>query len=347
MNGLFSPRDPRLPAGAPDARTPEQGSGSARVRPTAASFKVGAIALAFLILGYQTALFVTRAAGLKLAANRDRPDTVYVYLPSDYSGSGVGRQTRATLGIVRGGTASEAQRWGPATPDGLQPELPTGIVVERRNAPHSPRAEAYRRATRRVESFRFNPNTVSVEDLIRLGFSEKQARAIDNYRTKGGRFRRKADFAKSFVVADSVYRRLERFIDIPRVDLNRADSAALDALPGIGPWYAARIVSYRAELGGYSYPEQLMDIYRFDREKYDALSDLVFCSSPAPFALWSLPADSLRLHPYIRSAQAARSIVLFRDHTPREGWTVAALGEAGILPPEDASRLARCRLSPP
>ena len=325
MNGLFSPREPRHPAGAPDARTPEQGSGSARVRPTAASFKVGAIALAFLILGYQTALFVTRAAGLKLAANRDRPDTVYVYLPADYSP--VGSSTRQPSGDPAG--------------------LPTGAVIERRNAPHTPRAEAYRRATRRVESFRFNPNTVSVEDLIRLGFSEKQAQAIDNYRTKGGRFRRKADFARSYVVADSVFRRLERFIDIPKVDLNRADSAALDALPGIGPWYAARIVSYRAELGGYSYPEQLMDIYRFDREKYDALSDLVFCSPPAPFALWSLPADSLRLHPYIRSAQAARSIVLFRDHTPREGWTVAALGEAGILPLEDASRLARCRLSPP
>ena len=325
MNGLFSPREPRHPAGAPDARTPEQGSGSARVRPTAASFKVGAIALAFLILGYQTALFVTRAAGLKLAANRDRPDTVYVYLPADYSP--VGSSTRQPSGDSAG--------------------PPAGAVIERRNAPHTPRAEAYRRATRRVESFRFNPNTVSVEDLIRLGFSEKQAQAIDNYRTKGGRFRRKADFAKSYVVADSVFRRLERFIDIPKVDLNRADSAALDALPGIGPWYAARIVSYRTELGGYSYPEQLMDIYRFDREKYDALSDLVFCSPPAPFALWSLPADSLRLHPYIRSAQAARSIVLFRDHTPREGWTVAALGEAGILPPEDASRLARCRLSPP
>ena len=296
-----------------------------RVRPTAASFKVGAIALAFLILGYQTALFVTRAAGLKLAANRDRPDTVYVYLPADYSP--VGSSTRQPSGDSAG--------------------PPAGAIIERRNAPHTPRAEAYRRATRRVESFRFNPNTVSVEDLIRLGFSEKQAQAIDNYRTKGGRFRRKADFAKSYVVADSVFRRLERFIDIPKVDLNRADSAALDALPGIGPWYAARIVSYRAELGGYSYPEQLMDIYRFDREKYDALSDLVFCSPPAPFALWSLPADSLRLHPYIRSAQAARSIVLFRDHTPREGWTVAALGEAGILPPEDASRLARCRLSPP
>ncbi len=286
-----------------------------RVRPTAASFKVGAIALAFLILGYQAALFVARAARLRLEANRDRPDTVYVYLPAESSP-----------------VASSA---------------PEPVRTERRNAPHSPRAESFRRATRRVESFRFNPNTVSVDDLMRLGFSEKQARAIDNYREKGGRFRRKADFAKSFVVADSVFRRLERFIDIPKLDLNRADSTAFDALPGIGPWFAARMVRYRAELGGYSFPEQLMDIYHFDQEKYDGLADLVFCSPPKPYALWSLPADSLRLHPYIRSWQAARSIVLFREHTPREGWTVAALGEAGILPPEDIARLARCLLAEP
>jgi DNA uptake protein ComE-like DNA-binding protein len=316
---------------------------------SSAVFKVGAIALAFLMVGYQTALFVTRASRLRLEANRDRPDTVYVYsaAPEENAGPEVGLQTRATLGIVRGGTASGAQRWGPK--DGLQSKLPDGAggAVVRRNAPHTPYVESYRQATRRVESFRFNPNTVSVEDLIRLGFSEKQAAAIERYRASGGRFRRKADFAKSFVVADSVYRRLERFIDIPRVDLNRADSAALDDLPGIGPWYAKRILEYRAELGGYSFPEQLLDIYHFDREKFDALSDLIFCSPPEPFALWSLPADSLRLHPYIRTRQVARSIVLFRDHTPREGWTVAALGEAGILPPEDAARLARCTLAPP
>ncbi len=327
---------------------PKPAAGAPRPRPSAASFKVGAIALAFLILGYQTALFVTRAARLRLEANRDRPDTVYVYVPADYSGSGVGSPDvllRRTPPTSSG--SGPLPLTEPRVATAWRTELPTGTAIERRNAPHSPRVEAYRRATRRVESFRFNPNTVSVEDLIRLGFSEKQAQAIDNYRAKGGRFRRKADFAKSYVVDDSVYRRLERFIDIPRLDLNRADSAALDALPGIGPWFAARIVSYRAELGGYSYPEQLMDIYRFDREKYDALSDLVYCSPPAPFALWSLPADSLRLHPYIRSAQAARSIVLFRDHTPRAGWTVEALGEAGILPPDDIALLARCRLAPP
>lgn len=306
--------------------------GEAKDKPSAASFKVGAIALAFLIIGYQAALVVGRSARLRIEANRDKPDTVFVY----YNGAGlrVGERTPDSADATAKKNRNES-------------ELPDGPGIVRRNAKHSPGVEAVRRAIRRVETFRFNPNTVSVEDLIRLGFSEKQAQAIDNYRVAGGRFRRREDFAKSFVVADSVYRRLERFIDIPRVDLNRADSAALDDLPGIGPWFAARIIAYRDELGGYSFPEQLLDIYRFDREKYDGLADLVYCSSPTPYALWSLPADSLARHPYIRSRQAARSIVLFRDNTPREGWTVEALGSAGILPPEDAARLARCALAPP
>ena len=310
-------------------------------KPSAAVFKVGAIALAFLIVGYQAALFVTRASKMRLEANRDRPDTVYVYYndASEQFGSSDNQPTESQS-VPR--LPSLGNRFGSGT---IARTKSGGIA--RRNAPHTEYVESYRKETRRVESFRFNPNTVSVEDLIRLGFSEKQAAAIDQYRASGGRFRRKADFAKSFVVADSVYRRLERFIDIPKVDLNRADSAALDDLPGIGAWYAKRILEYRAELGGYSFAEQLMDIYRFDREKFDALSDLVYCSPPAPYALWSLPADSLQRHPYIRSRQAARSIVLFREHTPRDGWTVAALGEAGILPPEDAARLARCALAPP
>ena len=337
----------------------------AKDRPSAASFKVGAIALAFLIIGYQAALVVGRSARLRIEANRDKPDTVFVYYNS--AGQQVGSSSPQPSGDAgplplpseAGPSLLRSRGWlraGERAPDSAdataqntrnESELPDGPAIIRRNAAHSPGAEAVRRASRRVETFRFNPNTISVDDLIRLGFSEKQAQAIDNYRVAGGRFRRREDFAKSFVVADSVYRRLERFIDIPRVDLNRADSAALDNLPGIGPWFAARIIAYRNELGGYSFPEQLLDIYRFDREKFDALSDLVYCSPPMPYALWSLPADSLALHPYIRSRQAARAIVLFRDNTPREGWTVAALGEAGILPPEDAARLARCALAPP
>jgi DNA uptake protein ComE-like DNA-binding protein len=194
-----------------------------------------------------------------------------------------------------------------------------------------------------VESFRFNPNTVSVEDLMRLGFSEKQAQAIDHYRQKGGRFRRKADFAKSYVVADSVFARLEPFIDLPKLDINKADSVAFLALPGIGPWYAGKIVAYRRELGGFSHPEQLMEIYRFDREKYDGLSDLITCSKPEPYPLWTLPEADLARHPYI-SKEEAHGIVLYRTHQPRDAWTVEGLRQAGVLSPEHFAALSRCLL---
>ena len=182
---------------------------------------------------------------------------------------------------------------------------------------------------------------------MRLGFSEKQARSIDNYRAKGGRFRRKSDFAKSYVVADSVYRRLESYIRIPKVDINTADSAMFDALPGIGPYFAAKMEEYRGRLGGYSFPEQLLDIYNFGEERFDGLKDLIECSEPPAYELWTLPADELRKHPYIRSRQAADAIVLYRENTPAGSLSVEGLAAAGILPEEDAARLARCRIAAP
>ena len=42
------------------------------------SFTTGAIALVFLIIGFETALFVHKAAVTRLVADRDHPDTVYV-----------------------------------------------------------------------------------------------------------------------------------------------------------------------------------------------------------------------------------------------------------------------------
>lgn len=305
-------------------------------------FKVGAIALAFLVIGYQSALFLHKAAALRIESLRDRPDTVYVVdealAARLLEGSGAlsvdDRPADDADSSERKGTGHSAQAG--RTSSG-------GKVVIRRNAPHTEKVEQVRRATRKVESFRFNPNTVSIEDLIRLGFTEKQAQSIDNYRAAGGHFRRPSDFARSYVVSDSVFKRLEPYIVIPKLDINKADSAAFDGLPGIGPYFAARMVSYRQRLGGYSYKEQLMDIYNFDRQKYDGLSDLITCSKPAkPFRLWTLSADSLRLHPYIKDWQTARSIVLFRENTPRDSWTVQALAEAAILPEESARKLSRC-----
>ena len=151
------------------------------------------------------------------------------------------------------------------------------------------------------------------------------------------------------MVPDSVYKRLEKHIDIPLVDLNLADSAAFDALPGIGGWFASKMIEYRARLGGYSYKEQLLDIYRFDQEKFDALSDLIEVSQEyvTPYPLWTLPADSLKLHPYIGNYETAKAIVLYRETTSSEQWTVKNLSSNGILKADSAAKLAKCIIEMP
>lgn len=303
------------------------------------SFVVGVIALVFLIVGYQTAMFVYRASVMKIVSNRDEPDTVYIYGSLD---SHVADVFQNDVGKVR-----DTSLRGPEPRVNVKVNTP---AVQRKSSSHSTIAEAVRQAAprRRVESFRFNPNTVTQEDLRRLGFSEKQAQSIINYREKGGSYRRKEDFARSFVVSDSIYRRLEKYIDIPLVDLNLADSAAFDALPGIGGWFANKMVEYRKALGGYSCKEQLLDIYNFTEEKYRALEDLITVSPEyvTPYPLWTLPADSLRLHPYIKDYETARSIVLYRENSPTDALSVSSLASAGIITSDVAEKLSRCLILP-
>lgn len=308
-----------------------------------ASFITGAIALVFLVTGYQTALFVHRAATARIVAGRDAPDTVYVI------DRALARELLVEMYGVEGDRVSfsEDQSSSVGSDSSYRRYTASGDVAVRHNAQHSPSAQKVREqnAQRSYECFPFDPNTVSVEDLQRLGFTLKQAQSIDNYRTKGGRFRRKSDFAKSYVVADSVYERLEPYINIPLIDINAADSAVFDALPGIGPYFAAKMVSYRAELGGYSFKEQLMDIRNFDEDKFAGLEDLIRVGPHPAYPLWTALEDSLKLHPYIGS-YAAHGIVLYRGSNPRSAWTVDRLCAAGILQPDLAAKLSRCDIAP-
>lgn len=335
-----------------------------------ASFVTGAVALVFLIVGYQVALFLNRTAISKILADRSSPDTVYIAYTIEGNVQTAKEQAAPWTGSVNdgnrttgnGAVRNEAERNGTdgnktskngndGTRSGRQVANKDIRIVS--NAPRyridQNTGERTRPAKRRpVENFMFNPNTASHDDFQRLGFSEKQASALVNYRNKGGIFRRKSDFAKSFVVADSVYRRLEPYIDIPLLDLNTADSAAFDGLPGIGGYFANEIIKYRTRLRGYSYKEQLMDIYRFDKEKYDALHDLVTVdiSTSTPYPLWSLPEDSLAKHPYI-GWHAAHGISVYKSANPVEKWTMGGIIEAGILDPGMGDKLARCLIAPP
>ena len=95
------------------------------------------------------------------------------------------------------------------------------------------------------------------------------------------------------------------------LDINIADSASLVKLPGIGPWFASRIVEYRAKLGGYFSVDQLSEI--------DGLPDSVMqwfvVTDTVKFNKIPVNRSSLselRRHPYINFYQA-RAIVELRQ----------------------------------
>jgi competence protein ComEA len=59
------------------------------------------------------------------------------------------------------------------------------------------------------------------------------------------------------------------------VDLNQADEAALDALPGVGPTTASAIVEHRARIGRFTSVDQLLDVRGIGEAKLEQLRPLV------------------------------------------------------------------------
>lgn len=59
------------------------------------------------------------------------------------------------------------------------------------------------------------------------------------------------------------------------LDINQADSEALQALPGIGEVLAGRIIAYRDENGPFSSPDQLMSVEGIGEKRLEAILDYI------------------------------------------------------------------------
>ena len=98
------------------------------------------------------------------------------------------------------------------------------------------------------------------------------------------------------------------------VVLNTADTSALKTIPGIGPYYARKIVQYGQRLGGYVNVDQLDEIEDFPSE---AKSFLVVCDAhPQKLNLNKLSLNELKRHPYINYFMARAITDYRRLHGP-------------------------------
>jgi competence protein ComEA len=64
-----------------------------------------------------------------------------------------------------------------------------------------------------------------------------------------------------------------------KIDLNRADAAALTTLPGIGPKLSAAIVAYREEHGPFGAIDELRSVSGIGEKRFEAIRELVTVSN--------------------------------------------------------------------
>ena len=185
----------------------------------------------------------------------------------------------------------------------------------------------------------FDPNTADSTLLLRLGLQPWQVRSIYRYRAKGGIYRQPSDFARLYGLTVKQYKELLPYIRISDeyksaaevygrtdgdkvvrdslrypvklqpgqyVTLDDADTASLRKVPGIGRYYASRIVRYRNDLGGYVSVAQLSEIEGIPEA---ALSYFrVTGGAVRKLNLNRLTLNELKHHPYINFYQARRII---------------------------------------
>ncbi len=108
------------------------------------------------------------------------------------------------------------------------------------------------------------------------------------------------------------------------IDINRADSAQLLPLPGIGPVYAGRIIKYRNLLGGFFRVEQLGEVYGIPDETLGLIRDKIYADTGAirKIQLDSASFRELLRHPYLE-LEDVKALVDYRDfkgiiQSPRE-----------------------------
>jgi len=223
-------------------------------------------------------------------------------------------------------------------------KLDSLIDIYEKNLKHTPNEKQQVTAIK-DSLFPFNPNTISFEQMILLGFDTLIARRIAKYRNNKGRFLIKKDLLKIYDFPKDLYKDIVDYILLPeliaekhqalphtatmakniksdnkiihiRIDINVADTNQLTTISGIGHTLSNRIIKYRDLLGGYSNIDQLADVYGLKGKSLENLKSVVYIDSlftPEKTEINFSDWEEMVKHPYINS-QLANDILDLRSN---------------------------------
>lgn len=182
----------------------------------------------------------------------------------------------------------------------------------------------------RKPNSKFDPKYYRVNDWMKLGLSEKQSEVVVKFASRG--ISGESELKKIFVIPDELFLLIKDSViysvegtskinnssskkEIELVDLNTCSREQLIKLPGIGEYFADKIISYREILGGYNSKSQLLEVWNFNIEKLDKISPyLIFSNEINKINVNSATLDELKQHPYI-TYNVANSIVKMRSQS--------------------------------
>jgi competence ComEA-like helix-hairpin-helix protein len=186
---------------------------------------------------------------------------------------------------------------------------------------------------KKKEYFYFDPNTVSISDLKKMGFTERQSQTLINYRKSGGVFKKKSDLKKIYGITGKLYSNVESYINIKKhesekpnkknkviksvkiiIDINTADTTELIKLQGIGNVLSKRIIKYRDYLGGFFDKKQLLEVYGIKKETYEKIKNNIIIDTTYIHKIDINKADFKIMvkHPYLSYTDTKR-IIKFRE----------------------------------